>query len=85
MPFEEIERRAKKEWGELKQSKIPVISVGTATCGRAAGALEVLETIENELKTQEIAARIVEVGCIGLCYAEPIVTIQTRTPRDMLR
>jgi len=75
MPFEEIERRAKKEWEELKQSKIPVISVGTATCGRAAGALEVLETIENELKTQGITARIIEVGCIGLCYAEPIVTI----------
>ena len=75
MPFEEIERRAKKEWEELKQSKIPVISVGTATCGRAAGALEVLETIGNELKSQGITARIIEVGCIGLCYAEPIVTI----------
>jgi NADH-quinone oxidoreductase subunit F len=75
MPFDEVQQRARDEWKELKQSKIPIISVGTASCGRAAGALEVLETIENGLKSQRTAARIVEVGCIGLCYAEPIVII----------
>ena len=75
MLFEEIQRRAKKEWEELKQSKIPLIFVGTATCGRSAGALEVLEIIRNEIKNREITAHIIEVGCIGLCYAEPIVTI----------
>ncbi len=75
MLFEEIQRRAKKEREELKQSKMLLIFVGTATCGRSAGALEVLEIIRNEIKSRGITAHIIEVGCIGLCYAEPIVTI----------
>jgi NADH-quinone oxidoreductase subunit F len=49
--------------------------VGTATCGRAAGALEVLRAIKGELKKQRLDCPVVEVGCMGHCYAEPIVTI----------
>jgi NADH-quinone oxidoreductase subunit F len=52
-----------------------VIRVGTATCGRAAGALETLETIREELEARGITGRVVEVGCNGHCYAEPLVTI----------
>ncbi len=57
---------------------LPVILVGTATCGRAAGALETLETIRSELEARGMAARVVEVGCNGHCYAEPLVTIHKR-------
>jgi NADH-quinone oxidoreductase subunit F len=49
--------------------------VGGATCGRAAGALEVLRAIKSELKKHELSCPVVEVGCMGHCYAEPIVTI----------
>ncbi|MBL7125190.1 MAG: NADH-quinone oxidoreductase subunit NuoF [Dehalococcoidales bacterium] len=49
--------------------------VGAATCGRAAGALEVLRAIKDELKKQRLDCPVVEVGCMGHCYAEPIVTI----------
>jgi NADH-quinone oxidoreductase subunit F len=44
-------------------------------CGRAAGALEVLAVIRNTLKRQGLDCPVVEVGCMGHCYAEPIVTI----------
>lgn len=54
---------------------LPVIQVGTATCGRAAGALETLEAIREELETRDMPGRVVEVGCNGHCYAEPLVTI----------
>ena len=74
--FEEIKRRAKEEWNTLQRSKKPLILVGTATCGRSAGALKVLETFRKELKNRGIDCNIIEVGCIGLCYAEPIVTIK---------
>ncbi|MBO8182115.1 MAG: 4Fe-4S binding protein [Archaeoglobus sp.] len=47
------------------------IAVGTSTCGIAAGALEVLE----ELKSKS-DANIAEVGCLGLCAAEPLVYVQ---------
>ncbi len=49
--------------------------VGAATCGRAAGALEVLRAIKGELKKHNIDCPVFEVGCMGHCYAEPIVTI----------
>jgi NADH-quinone oxidoreductase subunit F len=49
--------------------------VGTATCGRAAGALEVLWAIKAELKKHNLDCPVIEVGCMGHCYAEPIVTI----------
>jgi NADH-quinone oxidoreductase subunit F len=52
-----------------------VIMVGAATCGRAAGALEVLRAIKGELKRQKLDCPVVEVGCMGHCYAEPIVII----------
>jgi NADH-quinone oxidoreductase subunit F len=49
--------------------------VGAATCGRAAGAMEVLQAIKKELKKQKLDCPVIEVGCMGHCYAEPIVTI----------
>jgi NADH-quinone oxidoreductase subunit F len=49
--------------------------VGTATCGRAAGALEVLETLRYEVKRQNLDCHVVEVGCTGHCYADPTVII----------
>jgi NADH-quinone oxidoreductase subunit F len=52
-----------------------VVMVGAATCGRAAGALEVLETFQNELARKHINGVVMEAGCIGHCYAEPIVII----------
>jgi len=75
MTFDEIRKRTLSEWEALQDNKKPRIFLGTATCGRAAGALAVREAIEAELKRRSIDAIIVEVGCIGLCYAEPLVDI----------
>jgi len=73
--FREIKSRAESQWRELRDGGKPVIMVGVATCGRAAGALEVLQAIKRELKKQRLDCPVVEVGCMGHCYAEPIVTI----------
>jgi len=73
-----------KTLGELKSKKAvdlrqlqgkPLILVGAATCGRAAGALAVMQAIKDELAQLNIDATLMEVGCIGHCYAEPIVVI----------
>jgi NADH-quinone oxidoreductase subunit F len=53
----------------------PVIAVGTATCGRAAGALDVLAALRDEVKTRHLNCPVIEVGCMGHCYAEPLVTV----------
>ena len=75
MSYQNILRSAKEEWQGLQRSDRPLILVGTATCGRSAGALEVLEAFKKELKNRDINCNVIEVGCIGLCYAEPLVTI----------
>ena len=73
--FREIKSRAESQWRGLRDGGKSVIMVGAATCGRAAGALEVLQAIKRELKKQKLDCPVVEVGCMGHCYAEPIVTI----------
>jgi NADH-quinone oxidoreductase subunit F len=49
--------------------------VGAATCGRAAGALEVLRAFKDEIKKHNLDCPVFEVGCMGHCYAEPIAII----------
>jgi NADH-quinone oxidoreductase subunit F len=74
MNFETIANRAKESWDQLQQSQKPLVRVGTATCGRSAGAMKVYNKFKNEAGDSG-DVNIMEVGCIGLCYIEPIVTI----------
>jgi len=71
--FENISSVARSEWEALQ--KRTYISVGTATCGRAAGALEVVDAFGRELARQGLKVPVVQVGCSGLCHADPFVTI----------
>ncbi|NWG03627.1 MAG: SLBB domain-containing protein [Syntrophaceae bacterium] len=73
MIFQEIKNRATSQ-REFLEGKTHIL-VGTATCGRAAGALDVIEAFKNELSRRDLEAPVIEVGCIGLCYAEPLVII----------
>lgn len=54
----------------------PVIFIGTGTCGIAAGAGQTLKAVQEYLKNTEYDADVVEVGCIGLCSAEPLMDVQ---------
>jgi NADH-quinone oxidoreductase subunit F len=75
MKFVEIRKRAEAEWQKLQSSDKPLIFVGAGTCGRAAGANDILKAITETLKQQAIEAIIFEVGCLGPCYAEPMIGI----------
>ena len=46
------------------------IRVGMASCGIAAGATKILEMLQAKN-----ACVIEETGCIGHCYAEPMVEV----------
>ncbi|MBN1161594.1 MAG: 4Fe-4S binding protein [Dehalococcoidales bacterium] len=72
--FQEIKERSESHVRELKQNK-PYILVGAATCGRAAGALDVLKAFREEIKKHDLDCPVIEVGCMGHCYAEPIAII----------
>jgi NADH-quinone oxidoreductase subunit F len=73
--FYDVVRKAKADWSNLQSAEKPLIMVGTATCGRSAGSLAALETFQWVTAEHGVDCNIVEVGCIGLCYAEPIVCI----------
>ncbi|MEE8372285.1 MAG: NADH-quinone oxidoreductase subunit NuoF [Dehalococcoidia bacterium] len=73
--YHEIKERALSQWQELWDGQKPVVMVGTATCGRSAGALDTLRAIRDELAARRIDATVLEVGCMGHCYAEPLVVM----------
>jgi NADH-quinone oxidoreductase subunit F len=73
MTFEEIKNKARSEW-ETLQNSVHIL-IGTATCGRAAGALDVVDAFRRELTRQGLEVPIIQVGCTGLCHADPFVTI----------
>ena len=75
MNFDKIVKTAKREYESLYRSEDPLILIGSATCGKSAGAALVKSVIQEELEKNDVNAEIIEVGCIGLCYAEPIITI----------
>lgn len=66
---------AREEWKRILQPERPLITVGHATCGRAAGSADTIEGFREALAEKGIEADIRTVGCMGHCYAEPLVTI----------
>ncbi len=59
-----------------RQRTTPTIYIGMGTCGMAAGAGEIEGVIRRELEQRQVQAEIVPVGCIGMCFKEPLVDIQ---------
>jgi NADH-quinone oxidoreductase subunit F len=73
--FEEIQKKATAEWEALEKSDKPHIIVGAVTCGRAAGAMAVINAINDALAKHKVDATVTHVGCIGICYIEPLMDI----------
>ncbi len=51
------------------------IVVGKGSCGLAAGAEKVYEAIVSEIALRNIKTEVGTVGCVGMCWLEPIVDI----------
>jgi len=74
--FALLVEKARAAVAAKKQDGIPRISIGMATCGLAAGAVETKAAFAEALAEQGIEALIIPVGCLGHCYAEPLVMIE---------
>ncbi|MFQ5770570.1 MAG: NADH-ubiquinone oxidoreductase-F iron-sulfur binding region domain-containing protein, partial [bacterium] len=75
MKFDILKEEAKNEWQQICNSGKPRILVGAATCGRAAGAPAVIAAFKKTLANGKIDANLIEVGCLGPCCLEPMVSI----------
>ncbi len=73
--LKETYSEATDRWEALQTSSVPVLYVGAATCGRAAGAGDVIERLQVEIRNKHIDAKLVRVGCLGLCCFEPLVVV----------
>ena len=78
-----------KSWDELKNLRKKaqsdtigasdewVVVVGMATCCAAAGADVVLDTINESVKKEGLNnVKVIQTGCYGNCYAEPVVEVR---------
>ncbi|NLA05606.1 MAG: (2Fe-2S) ferredoxin domain-containing protein, partial [Firmicutes bacterium] len=76
-PTEERYRRLKENAVSREEAlyQQPVVRVGTATCGIAAGAGPVKEAFTRFIEEEAVEARVIDVGCMGHCYAEPLAII----------
>jgi NADH-quinone oxidoreductase subunit F len=69
-------KSAANKWLKLTEGSLPVIYIGCATCGLAAGAGDLMDVIEEELDRLGVKAHVIPVGCIGMCFAEPLLDIR---------
>ena len=71
----DLQDKAQRCKSLIDNSPGPKIQIGLASCGIAAGALETKAAFEDALSEYGVEASIRTVGCIGHCYAEPVVII----------
>lgn len=71
--YENLKVTAEEKINALKE--IPVVWIGAASCGKAAGAEKIRDAFIEEIKNKGVEARVIEVGCMGHCYAEPLAII----------
>jgi len=57
-----------------------VVRVGVGSCGIAAGATPVLDRLSEVLGSREDVV-LKPVGCVGLCFHEPLVEIEREGQR----
>ena len=60
---------------ELNPEPIVQIKIGMSTCGIASGAKEIMKVLEEECEQQAIDVQIKPTGCLGYCYAEPMIEV----------
>jgi NADH-quinone oxidoreductase subunit F len=73
--FTALLEEARRRRSAFTDAPVPKIHIGMATCGIAAGASETRLAFEEALAERGVKARIHTVGCLGHCYAEPVVII----------
>ena len=54
----------------------PIIFIGMGTCGLAAGAQNTYNALINEIHKYQLNVKVIPVGCVGACFAEPILDIK---------
>ena len=76
MDYPSMKFQAEGDWKALQELQEPLIYIGMGTCGRAAGAEEIHTTVKQTLKEMNLPGHVLQVGCIGMCYLEPLMAVR---------
>ncbi len=76
MNYAMLRSRAREQWRQLADLADPLIFIGMGTCGKAAGADAVFAKVTQVVKDINPSIRIIPVGCIGMCYKEPLMAVR---------
>lgn len=84
--IDELKKLRDKYAEEYSGSEKTRIIVGMATCGIAAGAGEVFDSIAGEVMKLGLEEKVIVVrsGCMGACHAEPTVEISVPGEESVL-
>ena len=76
MTIPELRTQAAAKVQAMQSGPNPIIWLGLATCGLAAGAGDLADAVQDELEQMGVEAHVLPTGCIGTCYLEPLMDIQ---------
>jgi NADH-quinone oxidoreductase subunit F len=60
------------------------VAVGMSSCGIAAGARVVLESLKSDVAAKNLPWAVVSTGCNGACHREPLVEVRQSDGRTFL-
>ncbi len=72
--FEDLDKLAELGQKTLNPGKI-MFRVSMGSCGVAVGASDVLDAISAKIEALGAHALVYKTGCMGFCYAEPLVIV----------
>jgi NADH-quinone oxidoreductase subunit F len=70
--YAELRSAADAAWAPIGDPGRPLIKVGIATCSRTVGAEETIAALQAAAKDADVMLT----GCMGACYAEPLVQVR---------
>ncbi len=73
---DELQSQFRKNENANPAEQVIEIKVGMSTCGVASGAKEIMKIIREECDYQAIDVVLKQTGCLGYCYAEPMVEVK---------
>ena len=74
--YQDLRAKADAVWARAAEPQRTLIKVGVATCSRVVGAEETLEALRRAVAARGLEADVMVTGCLGLCYAEPLVEVR---------
>jgi len=74
--FDELYQKAESSWNKLHDESASYVLLGAATCGISAGANEVNKAFVEAFSKHGLEVPVIKVGCMGHCYAEPMVVVK---------